>query len=691
MLQKKSKKIIFGVLAFFIFGNFIPAAPLKAQEYKFYLAGLAVSDTDVGEQWHLDKIKAPDAWEKTQGNKDIVVAVIDTGVDLNHPDLINNIWINAGEIPNNGADDDNNGYIDDVHGWNFIERNNIPEPNLKNKYTNIAVHHGTAVAGVIAAEGNNAFAGAGVAWQAKIMPLKVFNEMGESDTALVEAAIQYAIDKKADIINMSFVGIAQSPSLEAKIKAAYDAGILLVAAAGNESKSEFGSDLDISKSYPVCHDSPNGENWVLGVAAVDKEDTRASFSNYGAGCVDISAPGTKLYSTFFQDSSNPEFAKYFGGAFSGTSVATPQVVGAAVLIKALHPNYKNKQLIETIKNSTDNIDGANPYYLGKLGTGRLNVLKAVLAPAISMESETESEIKYVVSAKQSKQSKIWLLGSKGDVKKEFLAFSPGSPVEVNLSIGDIDNDGMAEIVAGAGMGGGPHIRIFNLSGELEYQFFAFDKKKRNGVLTAIGDIDGDGKNEIIAVEGGNSKPVARIFNERGEFLKEDIKIFTDTIKGAIGLALGDVNNDGIDEIIASTPAGIQGKIKILNSFGEAIGEFAPYGKSFIGGINIATGNFSSSGWMEIIASKRSGDSGIRTYDYTGRLLTPGILAYGKSFGANISSGDKDGDGVDEIITASNGLGGEIKIWDSSFNIEASFYPFGKSFKKSLNAYIITRK
>jgi len=694
MTNKIFKKISPAILLSLIFSFSAPIQKVSAESEKFYLAGLAVSDTQIAEQWYLEKIKAPDAWEKTQGSEKIVVAVIDTGMDSDHPDLIDNIWINSKEIPGNGIDDDNNGYVDDVHGWDFVDNDNVPEPNIKNKYSVLAVDHGTVVAGIIAAMGNNAFAGSGVAWQAKIMPLKVFNEQGESDVPLVAAAIQYAINKKADIINMSFVGFGNSPLLQEKIKAAYDAGILLVAAAGNESTSPEGSNLDITPSYPVCGDGQNGENWVLGVAALDKNDQRADFSNFGKKCVDISAPGVNIASTLFFNSQNQDFNKYFGGGFNGTSVATPQVVGAAVLLKALHPNYKNKQLMDTLISSTDNIDGANSYYLGSLGSGRLNILKALNTPAISMETEEEESVKYVVSAKGSGEPKILLLGSKGEKIKDFFAFSSGSKIGTNIALGDVDNDGMIEIVVGAGAGGGPHVRIFNLSGELENQFFAFGEKRRNGVLVAVGDADGDGKNEIITVEAGNVKPVARIFNNQGELIKDNIGIFSNIIKNAVGLAMGDVNKDGKDEMIVSTPSGIAGKIKVIDSSGNILGEFYPFGKNFYGGINVTVSDLSGSGWPEIIAGKASGgDAAIKTFDYTGRLLAPDFLAYEKyKYGINVSSGDRDGDGYNEIVAATNGgRGAEVKILDNNFNLKISFFPFGKIFTKGINAYIVTRK
>ncbi|MBU4421845.1 S8 family serine peptidase [Candidatus Parcubacteria bacterium] len=645
----------------------LPFFPAKAQNEapaKFYLTGLAVSDIGVDSQWYLDKISAPDAWMETQGSSDIIVAVIDSGVELNHPDLKNNIWINLNEIPGNGLDDDNNGYIDDVKGWDFIENDNDPEPNLENPHTIIAVHHGTAVAGIIAAEGNNAFAGAGIAWKAKIMDLRAFDEIGESDTVLVQRAIEYAVKNGADIINMSFVGLGYSSALEETIKYAYQKGVLMVAAAGNESNSMHRTNLDITKSYPVCFDG-EGENWVLGVAGTDMEDALADFSNYGKKCIDLAAPATDIFSSLFYDPRYIDFDKYFGGKLNGTSMSAPQVSGAAVLVKALHPNYTNKEIMEVLINSTDNIDGANPYYAGYLGSGRLNVFKAVNHEPISMESVGEQEIKYVLGAVPGDEPKIWLLDGKGDVKKEFFAFAPSFRGGVNLALGDIDNDGIIEIIAGAGVGGGPQIRIFNLSGELENQFFTYETNHRNGVNVVVGDLNGDEKLEIIASEARGGKEI-KVFNQNGVEISDKISL-GDTVSQIVS---ADMNKDGKDEIIAA----VGKKIKTLNSNGELLGEFV-YGYNK----GMAAGDINGDGWAEIILTD---GNVVKTYTYSGRLLSPGFV--GADF---VSSGDRDGDKEYEILTRQ---GSKLYLWDKNLNRTATLYPFGADSKKKFSAYIVSR-
>jgi subtilisin family serine protease len=221
-------------------------------------------------------IDALEAWDVTTGSSDVVVAVVDTGVDIHHPDLAANIWTNLGEIPGNGIDDDGNGYIDDVNGWDFSAGDNDPRD---------AYGHGTHVAGTIAAAGNNAAGVTGVSWSAKIMALRFLDAWGNGSTADAIAAIEYANAMGADIINNSWGGSGYLQSLKDAIDAS---AALVVCAAGNSAKNN-----DKTPFYPSSYSSPN----IISVAASDQDDALAYFSNYGAVSVDVAAPGTNIYST----------------------------------------------------------------------------------------------------------------------------------------------------------------------------------------------------------------------------------------------------------------------------------------------------------------------------------------------------------------------------------------------------------
>ncbi len=303
-------------------------------------------------------IDAPEAWEITTGSRETIVAVIDTGIDTDHPELVNNLWVNPGEIPNNGLDDDQNGFVDDIHGWNF--RDNSPN-------VNDTGGHGTHVSGTIAAEGNNASEVSsdadvvGVNWQASIMALKAFGTFGASTSDLI-AATNYATmmagtGQNVRVINASYGGGFFSSQEAASIEAAGDAGILFVAAAGNDS-----SNTDSFAHYPSNYDVET----LLSVAATTRSDTLADFSNYGAVTVDLGAPGDSVLSTV------P------GGGldtYRGTSMATPHVAGTAALIWSVNPEATPGEVRDLILAGVDPLPALDGI---TVTGGRLNAHNSLL-------------------------------------------------------------------------------------------------------------------------------------------------------------------------------------------------------------------------------------------------------------------------------------------------------------------------
>ena len=318
-----------------------------AEPNYIYEAVRTPDDADFNRLWGMSKISAPGAWEISTGSAQVVVAVVDTGVLYTHPDLADNIWTNPGEIAGNGIDDDDNGYVDDIHGWDFCNRDADP---LDDHF------HGTHCAGTIAGVGNNAQGVAGVAWQARIMALKFLCSNGYGNTAAATLAVIYAADNGAALTSNSWGGGGRSQSLYNAIEYAMERDSLFVAAAGNN-----GRNIDRSNSYPAGYDLPN----ILSVAASDSGDRRAYFSNYGAARVDLAAPGVYIWSTVLGN-------RY--GYASGTSMATPHVAGAAALLLAYRPGLSWTETRDALLRGVDPL----PQWAGVVATGgRLNVLRSM--------------------------------------------------------------------------------------------------------------------------------------------------------------------------------------------------------------------------------------------------------------------------------------------------------------------------
>ncbi|MFN3975609.1 MAG: S8 family serine peptidase [Aquificaceae bacterium] len=305
------------------------------------------NDPGWGYLWGLQKIQVPLAWDLTQGSSNVVVAVIDSGVDYNHNDLKENMWINGGEVPNNGVDDDSNGYVDDYYGINAINGSGNPMDDNG---------HGTHVAGIIGAVGNNGVGVVGVNWHVKIMALKFANQQGEGYTSDAIECINYAIQKGAHIINASWGDYYYSQALKDAIEMARNAGILFVAAAGNENNNN-----DLYPFYPASYDLEN----IISVAATDQKDLLAGFSNYGRNSVHVGAPGVEILSTWLDN-------RY--AYADGTSMAAPYVAGLAALLKAQNPSYTWRDLKCRIMKSVDPLDSLNSK---TITGGRINAYKAL--------------------------------------------------------------------------------------------------------------------------------------------------------------------------------------------------------------------------------------------------------------------------------------------------------------------------
>jgi subtilisin family serine protease/subtilisin-like proprotein convertase family protein len=336
-----------------------------------YVVGLlrVPNDPAYGYQWGLNNtgqsggtvgahIGANAAWDVTTGNGSVIVAVIDTGVDYTHPDLAGNMWRNSGEIPGNGIDDDGNGYTDDVYGWDWANNDNNPMDDNG---------HGTHVAGIIGAIGNNGVGVSGVAWNVQIMALKFLNSSGSGQLSNAIKALNYAVAMGAKVSNNSYSGGGYFQAFADAIAAAGRAGHIFVAAAGNN-----GQNNDVTPTYPASYNLDN----IIAVTATDRNDRLASFSNWGPRTVDIAAPGVQIYST------------YKGGGYlsmSGTSMAAPFVAGAVALLRDANPTWSYRQIIDRLLSTADPI----PSLEGKMVSGgRLNLARALATTSPPSNADT---------------------------------------------------------------------------------------------------------------------------------------------------------------------------------------------------------------------------------------------------------------------------------------------------------------
>ncbi len=369
---------------------------------QIYLTDTKPNDSSYTKQWHHKNILSEKAWDVSTGSKDIVVAVIDTGISLNHPELKNNIWVNTKEIAGNNIDDDQNGYVDDVKGWDFANKDNNPEDGHS---------HGSHCAGLIGAEGNNKTGVAGVNWKVKLMALQFFKASGAAVDSDGAKAIVYAADNGARIISASWGSEEPTKSIEDAIIYAGQKGVLFVAAAGNNK-----SQADRKRFFPSGYYLPN----IISVGASTSTNGVAEFSNYGLHSVHVASPGLNIFSTSLK-------ATY--ETMSGTSMATPIVAGVAALSLSVKPDLSMKDL----RNALLNAVVPNKNWKSKTATGGIiqanSAVNQLLLP----------------------QAQIWpkLMRVKVGTQLPMSSFGATNPVwrSVNNAVATVDSNGVVTAVS----------------------------------------------------------------------------------------------------------------------------------------------------------------------------------------------------------------------------------------------------
>lgn len=590
------------------------------------------NDVYYDELWQLHHVGAPDAWNLSLGMETVPVAVIDSGVDLDHPDLKDNIWRNVDEIAGDYIDNDRNGYVDDIYGWDFVDNDGDPNPEIYGGYTLIGANHGTISAGLISAKGDNGRGIVGMTWQAPIMAIRALDSYGIGDPLKVARAVDYAVDNGAKVINLSFAGTSYNARLADALRRAYDKGVFVVAAAGNAPEGGAATNLDREFIYPVCYDFGADENFVYGVAATDALDRKASFSNYGAGCVDISAPGERMLSTQLYIPGHENFGDAYGGYYNGTSVAAPIVSGLVALIRSLDAKLTPKQVQNILTETSFNINPQNPDYFDLLGRGRIEAAKAVtrvskkpepteqVVTSASLLPSGYSGSLVIAAAGPGRSPEIRLFTDDGIFVRGFNAFPGGFSGGVSLAIGNFDGVNRSSIVAGALAGGSPQIRIFDINTRAVGGFYAYDNNFRGGVEVAAGDLNGDGEDEVVTGAGPGGGPHVRMFDKRGEPLG-GFFAFDRDYRGGVDVASADLDGDKLAEIIVAPGKG-NPEIRVFDETGASMFSFMPFGAGYARGMQVDAEDVDGDGDNEIVVRGYgpAGETLSALFDAKGELL-----------------------------------------------------------------------
>ena len=676
--HKTMQKFIFTFLLFTI------AVPVYA---------FTPNDTYFAKQWYLPKINAPIAWDQTTGSSDVIVAVLDTGFDLDHPDLVANLWTNQGEVAGDGMDNDRNGFIDDLHGYDFVDDDGLPIPDDTPPIDISAIAHGTVIAGIIGAVGNNAEGIAGINWNVRLMSVRILNNEGSGSSFDARDAILYAVKNGADVINLSFTGFEIDTSFKQALQTAYDAGVVVVAAVGNAKNGEDAINVDERPIYPACHGEGENEDWVIGVASSGQTDEKSVFSNYGALCTDISAPGELIVSTTYQDANWVGFqTAFYAAGWSGTSMAVPMVAGAAALLRSAYPKLGPSQIESVLRLSADPVFGSGETN-GKLGAGRLNIAKALeIAPsffqAASVNLQTAQPRFQIAVASESGTGHVDIFTGAGKLIGGFEAYSGSFDGGVRLAMGDLNGDGQEEIVTVPASGDAP-LRVFTFAGEWMAEFVPFAPAMGvDGMFVSVGDINGDGTEEIAVSTDRATIPSVRLFNLKGTLLSEFEPFPEIKNEQYVRVAMVDVNGDNTDEVVMSLGSGFEPLVRVVTSEGKLVKEFYAYAKTYRRGVFVAGGDLDGDGDDEIVTgTDQGGGPQVQIFDGGGKWLGT-FFAYAPDFrgGVRLTVGRLSSWPGASIITAAGPGGGpHIRIFNGYARLIGTFFTDNDSNHRGINS------
>lgn len=652
-----------------------------------FVGAFTSKDPFISELWYLKAIHVP---ATVQEGKVSIVAILDAGFDLKHEDLQNQYWTNTGEIAGDRKDNDNNGFEDDVHGWDFVGNDTDPSPDISDpKADDTIVSHGTLLAGMIAAQANNGKGIVGIAPNAKIMPLRILDSKGKGTTLQVRDAITYAVKNGADVINLSLVSTKPDDQLQQVIEWAVDQGVVVVAAVGNE-----GLDVDRDPTFPACFDTRIGKNRVIGVAALEQNGKKATFSNDGSNCVDLAAPGVNVFGAVYHNDLNFLYATSYGSPFEGTSVAAPMVTAAVARLRSVYPLLTPEQVRLSLMLSADPILTETQEERARLGAGSLNIERAIQvaaqfvgssAGADSTNSNLHPSGSLIVAQGAGTIPIVKRLDGRGKELASFLAYNKNFRGGVRVAAGDVNGDGVEEIVTGPGAGGGPHIRIFDLSGKVIGQFFAFDTTDRKGVHVATGDINHDGLDEILVTQdqGGNGQ--VRIFSKRGDMIGSFYPFGRTAFP--VFVSVGNFDDDLDQEIVVSLGGADKAhRVKVFDANGRYVRDFSAL--TFLkSGLRVSTLHNRDQKVDQILVSAESRSAPwVGIFSATGAPISSSlVLPLNFTGGIQVVAGDVNKNGIAEIYSVPKSLGGpQVRAFDVSLNVIGGFFAFEKSARSGLS-------
>lgn len=666
-----------------------------AEPNYLYWTELTPNDPLLSQQWSISKIQAIDGWDIETGSSEVVIAVVDTGLDYNHEDLQNKIWLNEKEIPGNNIDDDGNGYIDDLQGWDFVNVSSdfcapgedcVDEDNDPSDF----LGHGTHVAGITAASSNNGKGIAGICWHCQVMNLRVGwktpDGNGGVDMEAAVKALTYAADNGANVINMSFGGPEFSAIFNDVLRYTYNKDVILITSAGNDGSQ--------SSNFPAS------SQYVLSVAATDNSDQKAAFSNYGNN-IDLAAPGVNILSLraagsdMYGDGQHIVDDKYY--LASGTSMSAPIVAGVFGLVKSLHSDWKPQEIEKIVRLITD-----SPASDFQIGYGRVNLYKTVTT------SIPDAEAALTNPYENSHQilpfgPEIQIIGrAKGEsYKTEFgEGIYPQEWKEIYRQDAPVNTGGSSAKLATWQTSYLEEklytlkLTVFDSQGRYYYslanlQFYdpslGWERQLSSSYFSAptVADLNNDGEKEIIVVSAQeifSNVLNLYVFNSDGRdfFSQNPIKL-----EGGRGFtaspAVGDLDADGLSEIVVTGenkleyPFRSEGIIYILKNDGSLLPGWNPrrvsdgislesrwcYGWGFdrpCGGFpsSPALADIDNDGRQEIILLSRYGKLYIFNIEGDNLFGFPKLLGEEFWFGNTFNTpavGDIDGDNKLEIVAA----------------------------------------